>query len=91
MALSTRNKRASAILVGLPFGRVYPHPDASITSLADRQQMCLSYAGVEAQDSAPTITGMWANVATVLAANGRIAFKMLNRRIESVSANRRLG
>jgi hypothetical protein len=44
MAIDTRNKRASAVNVALPFGRVAPDPDASLAVAPDRQQMGYVYA-----------------------------------------------
>lgn len=45
MAIDTRNKRASAIALRLPFGRVRPMPDGSLASAPDRRQLGASYAG----------------------------------------------
>lgn len=44
MAIDTRNKRASCINIGLPFGRVNPSPDGSLNTVSDRAQMTMSYA-----------------------------------------------
>lgn len=44
MAIDTRNKRASCLLLGMPFGRVYPNPDASLANQADRQHENRLYA-----------------------------------------------
>lgn len=51
MAVDTRNKRASCISFGLPFGRVFPSADGAITA-PDRKQMVGSYPGIAAD--APT-------------------------------------
>lgn len=45
MAIDTRNKRASAINVGLPWRCSFPMPDGSI-SQADRKHVSLLYAGI---------------------------------------------
>lgn len=45
MAIDSRDKRASAICVGLPW-RVYPNPDGSLAAQADRQHMGLAYRGI---------------------------------------------
>lgn len=47
MAVDTRNKRASCLSLGLPFGRVYPNPDGTIDS-NDREQMSYVYVLVAA-------------------------------------------
>lgn len=44
--LDSRNKRASALLLGLGFGRVWPNPDGDLTTQSKRQHMALSYAGI---------------------------------------------
>lgn len=41
--MDTQNKRASALMVTLSFGRVFPVPDSSLDSEGDRQQMNMSY------------------------------------------------
>lgn len=46
MAVDTRNKRASAICVGLPW-RPLPNPDGTIDEF-DQQQVAYSYAGIDA-------------------------------------------
>jgi hypothetical protein len=43
--IDTRDKRASCLMIGLPFGRVAPMPDGSITP-ADFEQESLLYRGV---------------------------------------------
>lgn len=45
MALDTRNKRAGAIGLGLPFGRVLPNPDGSFVA-ADRVHLLYLYPGI---------------------------------------------
>jgi hypothetical protein len=46
--MNTRNKRASALGIGLAALVVLPAPDATIAQ-ADRQQVAYSYAGISAQ------------------------------------------
>lgn len=46
--MDTRNKRASALGIGLAALVVLPAPDGAI-SQADRQQTAYSYAGISAQ------------------------------------------
>lgn len=48
MAIDTRDKRASAVGVGLPWRRVGPVPDGSLASAADRRQLAGCYAGLAA-------------------------------------------
>lgn len=48
MAVDSRNKRAACVAFSLPRGRVYPNPDGSLASKADRQQIALAYPGIEA-------------------------------------------
>jgi len=43
MATNTRNARASAVDLFLPWGRVSPAPDGNIGSLGDREHIALSY------------------------------------------------
>lgn len=45
MAIDTRNKRASAIGIGLPWRAAYPLADGTIDQ-ADRQHVALLYAGI---------------------------------------------
>jgi hypothetical protein len=56
MALDTADKRASAINIGLPFGRVFATPDGAFDQ-GDRQQMAMSYRGIlataEPEDTTP--------------------------------------
>lgn len=47
MALDTRDKRASAVHVSLPWRGVLPAPDGSVGG-ADRQQSAFLYRGVAA-------------------------------------------
>lgn len=54
MALTTRNARASVLLLALPFGRVFPNPDG-LVGQADRQQAALSYAGLLAGEPIPLL------------------------------------
>lgn len=69
--MNTRNKRASAILVGLGFGRVFPNPDGAITAQADRQQAGLSYAGIVAQSVAQTLVGVWDGINYIRSTTGQ--------------------
>jgi len=45
MAMDTRNERAGAVVVGLPFGGLYPLADSTIDQ-ADRQQSAYMYPGI---------------------------------------------
>lgn len=56
--LDTRNKRGSGIGVDLPFLRLYPNPDGTI-SKPDRQQTAWKYAGIAAAGGA-TFKAAWA-------------------------------
>ena len=49
MAVDTRNKRASCISFGFPFGRVFPSADGAIAA-PDRKQMAGSYPGIAAAE-----------------------------------------
>lgn len=51
MALDTRNKRASAIGIGLALRLVLPSPDGAVGG-PDRQQVAYSYAGISAAELA---------------------------------------
>ena len=44
MAIDTRNKRASVVGFMRPWSPVWPNPDGSLASVADRQQMAYAYA-----------------------------------------------
>lgn len=46
MAVDTRNKRASCIGFLAPARIVFPNPDASLATQADRQHICYSYPGI---------------------------------------------
>jgi len=46
MAITTRNRRASCLVLALPFGRVWPSPDGSLANQADRQHCAHLYAAV---------------------------------------------
>jgi hypothetical protein len=48
MAITTRNRRASILGVGLAGATVFPNPDGSISAQADRQHAAYVYAGIEA-------------------------------------------
>lgn len=53
MAIDTQNKRASVVgFVSAPTV-AYPNPDGDLDVQADRQQMALTYAGVEAAVAEP--------------------------------------
>lgn len=45
--MTSRNERSSALMVSLPFGRVYPNPDGSIDNEGDRQHNADLYAFAE--------------------------------------------
>lgn len=47
MAVDTRNKRSSALLVSLPWRGLLPLPDSSL-SQADRQHVAFQYSGIAA-------------------------------------------
>lgn len=53
MAIDTQQKRASALLIGLPFRGLLPLPDVAAETQADRQQLLNLYAGILA--SAPVV------------------------------------
>lgn len=53
MAIDTRDKRASAIEVGLPWRGLLPVPDGGLNQ-GDRQQVAFMYRGVLAQSAAPS-------------------------------------
>ena len=55
MAVDTRDKRASCLLVDLHYGRVWPNADASLANAADRTHMTYKYAFGAA--SPPPVTG----------------------------------
>jgi hypothetical protein len=54
MALDTRDKRASAINVGLPW-RILPNPDGLALDQGDRQQVAYIYRGI---DAGQTVSGI---------------------------------
>jgi hypothetical protein len=45
MAIDTRDRRASCLMLGLPFGHVWPMPDGAITA-ADFEQESYLYRGI---------------------------------------------
>jgi hypothetical protein len=45
MAIDTRDKRASILMLALTFSRVYPNPDGALTN-EDRQHMGYVYRGI---------------------------------------------
>lgn len=53
MAIDTRNKRASSLFLGLPFGRVFPVPDGAITA-ADFEHESYLYSGIASGGGPPT-------------------------------------
>jgi hypothetical protein len=55
MPVDTRDKRSSAIMVGLPFRGQLPAPDAGAEDQGDRQHVALMYRGILA--SAPPVGG----------------------------------
>jgi hypothetical protein len=58
MAVDTRNKRSSAVLVGLPWRGLYPDPDGTVAA-DDRSHAAGLYGGLEADapaGTAPTVT-----------------------------------
>jgi hypothetical protein len=65
MAVDTRNKRASMVCLGLPFGRVPPNPDGSLATAADRAQLNYLYALGGAAPPA-TFNPVWASHANQL-------------------------
>ena len=50
--MDSRNKRASAICVGLALAAIFPNPDGTIAQ-ADRQQASYCYAGILATATVP--------------------------------------
>ena len=48
MALDTRDKRSSAIMVSLPWRGLFPLPDGTVNQ-GDRQQCACMYRGIAAQ------------------------------------------
>lgn len=52
MPIDTRNERAGALNVALPFGRVFDNPDNAFNQ-ADRQQSTYAFPGILAASSAP--------------------------------------
>lgn len=46
MAVDTRNKRASCVMLGVSPGRVFPAPDGALNNQADRQHLAYLYAAV---------------------------------------------
>jgi hypothetical protein len=53
MALDTRDRRASAVLVALPWRGALPAPDPQAETQADRQQVALMVASILAGSSLP--------------------------------------
>lgn len=52
MAVDTRNKRFSMIGIDMPFLRVFPNPDGTI-SAEDRQQYLGKYSGIPFSGDTP--------------------------------------
>lgn len=48
MAIDSRDKRASCLLLALPFGRVFPNPNGTLAEAADRTHMSALYRGITA-------------------------------------------
>ena len=44
MAVDTRDKRMSLLVLALPLGRVIPNPDGSFANAADRSHLSYQYA-----------------------------------------------
>jgi hypothetical protein len=59
MALDTRNKRGSAIGIMLPSRVVYPNPSGSLATVAFREQMAYSYAGIAPDSVTLTADGRY--------------------------------
>lgn len=47
MAIDSRDKRSSSIMVALEFGRVYPNPNGALSSGADRLHLIYCYRGIQ--------------------------------------------
>ena len=62
----SRDRRASCLSLGLPFGRVFPNPDGSLAALGDRQQSAYLYR--LASDAGGTVCGTAALVPRVAGA-----------------------
>lgn len=56
MALDTRDKRSSAVMVSLPWRGHEPVADGTVGQ-ADRQHTALMYSGIAADVPAPVATG----------------------------------
>jgi hypothetical protein len=52
MAIDTRDRRASCLMLALPFGRVFPTPDGTLAEGADRTHLSLLYRGITAAAAA---------------------------------------
>lgn len=46
MAIDTRDKRSSVLMVALEFGRVFPNPDGDLTTGGDRLHLSYLYRGI---------------------------------------------
>lgn len=57
--VDSRDKRASALGVGLEWFRVRPNPSGNISSVADKQHMAVSYSQGSTVDSAVGATGLF--------------------------------
>lgn len=75
MAIDTRDKRASCLMLALPFGRVFPNPDGTLAAAADRTHMSYLYRGI----TALTSSLMAMEGATFRRIHGRV-FGRINRR-----------
>lgn len=58
MALNSRDERTSLISLGLPFGRVLPHRDGSITE-EDFEQFLYLYRGLQAAEPTEPVDGLY--------------------------------
>jgi hypothetical protein len=63
MALTTRDNRAAAVVTFLPFGRIYPNPDAAAETDLDREQTAMAYRLAASAVSIPAtlndLTTIW--------------------------------
>lgn len=74
MAVDTRDKRASVLLVALAFARIWPNPDGAITG-TDRQHTSFCYRGISA--IAATLMALERSISRRI--HGRV-FGRINRR-----------
>lgn len=57
MAIDTQNRRASCLGLALPFRAVWPNPDGSLASAADRQHIAYTYPGIATAEPATVSPG----------------------------------